>query len=74
MIIIDDNDLPIAAAAKIIQGTRPYMGSYKTLGEALDLVRKDESGQAVIDQFEISELREIATYLNLFCDFHKEDY
>lgn len=50
MIFIDDGDLPITAAQKIVTGTR-----------------RDEG-----DMFTLEEIREIATYLLMYWDAHKE--
>lgn len=68
MITINDNDLPIEVAAKIIKGTMPYEPT--PIGEAIGrLIGKEPSD--VQDMFDLEEIREISTYLRDYYDASK---
>ena len=71
MIQIDNFDSPITAAEKIIHGTRPYYGSEweELLLKALEV---DESKVGTTDMYTLEELKEIANYLIVYCEAHKE--
>ena len=70
MIEIKDNDLPISAANKIINGVKPVSELQNHLCKAL--VGMDSKGQ---DMFCVEEIKEIADYLLVYCEAHKEgDY
>lgn len=68
MIQIDDNDLPITVAEKIIKGTKPNKYStdvWKTLTKAIVGVECD-----TIDMFSLEEIKEIADYLMVYYQSH----
>ena len=69
MIQIEDNDLPIEAACKIIKGTRPYNPGPLMKAFAVALTGNSEAGDTV-DMFDIDEIKEIADYLLAYCDAH----
>lgn len=76
MIQIDDYDLPITAAEKIIRGTRPAIRS--ALAQAVvnsmiknGIVPQDKVGYDTEDMYELEELEEIAQYLTVYCQTHK---
>lgn len=76
MIQIDDYDLPITAAEKIIRGTRPAIRS--ALAQAVvnsmiknGIVPQDKVEYDTEDMFELEELEEIAQYLTVYCESHK---
>lgn len=71
MIQINDTDLPITVAEKIIKGTKPYKPTdfMKTLAKA---VTGNEDASDTIDMFDIEEIKEIADYLIVFYESHKK--
>lgn len=75
MITINDDDLPIEAAAKIIKGTRPYDPTplSKAISKAIGiaLMGKDDACTEE-DMFDIDEIKEIADYLNVFYEANKD--
>lgn len=73
MIQIDDYDLPIQVAEKIISGTKeitlsPMMKSLRkaVVGEGIG-----DNDKSVTDMFELEEIREIADYLMVYYEAHK---
>lgn len=70
MIQINDNDLPITAAEKIIKGTKPNNPSplMKSLSKA---VTGDESSCENVDMFDLEEIKEIADYLMVYYQAHQ---
>ena len=70
MIIIDDLDSPVQAAAKIIHGTRPVDLSLveKRLRACLmpDSIKDDDT----MDMYELDEIKEIADYLMVYYNAH----
>ena len=70
MIQINDNDLPVTAAEKIIKGTKPNNPSplMKSLAKA---VTGDEDASENIDMFNLEEIKEIADYLMVYYEAHK---
>lgn len=71
MIQIDDFDLPITAAEKIIRGTieaelSPYM---ETIRKAMIVTDKDDYTE---DMFTLDEIKEIADYLTIYYQAHTE--
>lgn len=70
MIQIEDNDMPIDAAKKIITGTKIV-----ELSDVMKTVRKALSGNQVdngeYDMFELEEIKEIADYLIVYYNSHK---
>lgn len=70
MIQIDNYDLPITAAQKIITGTRPSTANEfeKTVAKCFTGI--DSAGDTE-DMFTLDEISEIADYLRVYCDTHK---
>lgn len=68
MIQINDNDLPITVAEKIIAGTKPYNPTemMRTLSKAI--TGNDCDTQ---DMFDLEEIREIAEYLMVYYNTHQ---
>ena len=71
MIEIYDTDIPITVADKIITGTKPFvaMPLTKALAEA---ITGSETAAESIDMFDIDEIKEIADYLMVYYESHKE--
>lgn len=69
MIQIDDNDMPIEAAQKIINGIKPYepMDFEKSICKALSKDPKTE-----VFMFSVGEIEELANYLLVYVNSHKE--
>ena len=69
MIQIDDDDLPITVAEKIINGTKPYNAAetWRTLAKAITGTDCDTSVM-----FDLEEIKEIADYLIVYYESHKE--
>ena len=70
MIQINDNDLPITAAEKIIGGVKPNNPTpfMKSFAKA---VTGDEHASENIDMFDLEEIKEIADYLMVYYEAHK---
>lgn len=69
MIQINDNDLPITVAEKIINGTKPNKYStdgWKALSKAVTGIECD-----TIDMFSLEEIKEIVSYLRVYCEWHE---
>lgn len=71
MFTVEDTDLPITVASKIISGSKPTRIS-KELRSVAKLISGDEQAGEKCDMFSISEIREIANYLFVYCESHKE--
>ena len=71
MIEINDTDLPITAAEKIITGTKPYVATPLTKAIA-KAITGSETASEFVDMFELEEIKEIADYLMAYYDNHKE--
>ena len=71
MIQIEDYDMPIVAAEKIIRGKRPY--NPNLLQKAILYAPGEKIEDKTEDMYEVSELREIADYLYVFCNAHACD-
>lgn len=70
MIEINNDDLPITVAQKIINGVKPISELQNAMCKAL--VGMDSKGQ---DMFCVEEIKEIADYLMVYYEAHKEsDY
>ena len=71
MIQINDNDLPITAAEKIIRGVRPNNPTplMRSLAKA---VTGDEHSSDSVDMFSLEEIKEIADYLIVYYEAHTE--
>lgn len=65
MITINDNDLPIIAAGKIISGTKPITDIFMKTGNTL------VGGDGTQDMFTLEEIQEIAEYLNVYIKNHE---
>lgn len=72
MITIDDYDLPITAAEKLINGTRPNNPTPVIKALAKAITGNDESSETV-DMFTVDEIKEIADYLITYYESHKYD-
>lgn len=70
MIQINDTDLPITVAEKIIKGNKPYNATplVKSLSKA---ITGDEHSSENIDMFALDEIKEIADYLIVYYESHK---
>ena len=71
MIEIKDTDLPITAAEKIITGTKPYAATLLTKAIVRALTGDETAGDTV-DMFDLEEIKEIADYLMVYYESHKE--
>lgn len=69
MITINDNDLPITAAEKIIKGTKPYNPTPLTKA-VTKAVTGNENDCNEIDMFDLKEIKEIADYLMVYYNNH----
>lgn len=69
MITIEDDDLPIVAAQKIITGTKP-----DNLTPLMKQIAEAVTGKSVdcnsTDMFDLDEIKEIADYLMAFYNNH----
>lgn len=76
MITINDNDLPITAAEKIITGTKPIdRDAWSMFMRAVALQETHEHEEdplATVDMFSLEDIEEIAHYLLLYCEAHKD--
>jgi len=70
MIQINDNDLPITAAEKIINGTKPY-NTPDYMKAIVKAVTGDEHSSDTQDMFELDEIKEIADYLMVYYEAHE---
>lgn len=70
MIQINDNDLPITVAEKIIKGVKPNDPTpfMKSLAKA---ITGDEDASESVDMFDLEEIKEIADYLIVYYEAHK---
>lgn len=70
MITINDNDLPITVAEKIIKGTKPYNPTplAKAVAKA---ITGNENDVNEIDMFSLEEIKEIADYLMVYYNNHE---
>lgn len=68
MITIEDHDLPIVVAQKIICGTMPYNGYLKGIAKA---VTGDKNAGETQDMFSLEEISEIAEYLMVYVQRHQ---
>lgn len=65
MIQINDNDLPIMVAEKIINGTKPYNPTDLMKAFAKALTGNEHSSDTQ-DMFDLEEIKEIADYLMVY--------
>lgn len=70
MIQINDNDLPITVAEKIIKGVKPNKPTpfMKSLSKAMT---GDEHAIETVDMFDLEEIKEISDYLIVYYETHK---
>ena len=71
MIEIKDTDLPITVAEKIITGMKPYIATPLTKAVVKALTSDEKAGDT-IDMFDLEEIKEIADYLMIYYNNHKE--
>ena len=71
MIEIKDTDLPIMAAEKIITGTKPYVATPLTKA-VVKAITGSETASDTVDMFGLEEIKEIADYLMVYYESHKE--
>lgn len=71
MIEINDTDLPITVAEKIITGTKPYVATPLTKA-VVKALTGDETASDTVDMFGLEEIKEIADYLMVYYENHKE--
>ena len=71
MIEIKDTDLPITVAEKIITGTRPRIDTPLTKAIVKSITGSETAGEYV-DMFDLEEIKEIADYLMMYYESHKE--
>lgn len=66
MILIDNNDLPITVAEKIIKGVKPNNPT-----PLMKAITGDEDANENVDMFDLEEIKEIADYLIVYYEAHK---
>lgn len=71
MIEINNTDLPITAAEKIITGTKPYRATPLTKA-IVKAITGSETASDTVDMFGLEEIKEIADYLMVYYESHKE--
>ena len=71
MIEINDTDLPITVAEKIITGTKPYIATPLTKA-VVKAITGSETASDTVDMFCLEEIKEIADYLMAYYESHKE--
>ena len=71
MIMIEDTDLPITVAEKIITGMKPYVATPLTKAVVKAITGSDSDSEK-IDMFSVDEIKEIADYLMVYYESHKE--
>ena len=71
MIEINDTDLPITVAEKIITGTKPYVATPLTKA-VVKALTGSETASETADMFDLEEIKEIADYLIMYYESHKE--
>ena len=71
MIEINDTDMPITVAEKIITGTKPYVATptVKALAKA---ITGSETTSDIVDMFNLEEIKEIADHLMVYYESHKD--
>lgn len=70
MITIEDYDLPIAVAQKIICGTKPY-NRLPLVKAFAKTITGDENAGETQDMFSLEEIEEIAEYLMVYVKSHQ---
>lgn len=69
MIQINDNDLPIQVAEKIVSGTKPYNPTPFAKALASAITGQEHAGETQ-DMFDLEEIKEIADYLMVYYNAH----
>lgn len=69
MIIINDNDLPVTAAEKIITGRKPYNPTPLTKAIVKGITGNENDANEA-DMFDLEEIKEIADYLMVYYNSH----
>lgn len=67
MFVINDNDLPITVAEKIINGTKPYNPT-----PLIKAITGNEEDCNEKDMFDLEEIKEIADYLMVYYNNHQQ--
>lgn len=69
MFVVNDNDLPITIAEKIVNGTKPRNPTplEKAVAKA---ITGNENVSNEIDMFDLEEIKEIADYLMVYYNNH----
>ena len=70
MIQIEDNDLPITVAEKIITGTKPYNPT-ELMKSLVTAITGKENTSDIQDMFDLEEIKEIADYLMMYYNSHQ---
>ena len=70
MIQINNDDLPITAAEKIIRGTKPSNQTEFAKSLAKAITGNEDAGDTQ-DMFELEEIKEIADYLMVYYHAHQ---
>ena len=78
MIQIDDFDLPITVAQKIIKGTRSVrrnevQKAFSAFANAAMHEPTDDGEFVEVDMFSNKEILEISEYLKVYSEMHQED-
>ena len=71
MIEINDTDLPITVAEKIITGIKPYNPT-PMMKAMVKAITGSETASDTVDMFDLEEIKEIADYLMVYYESHKE--
>lgn len=71
MIQINDNELPITVAEKIVTGIKPYNPTPFVKALSFAITGQEHAGETQ-DMFNLEEIKEIADYLLLYYEAHKE--
>ena len=70
MIQINDNDLPINVAEKIINGVKPYNPT-PCMRALATVLTGNENASDTQDMFDLEEIKEISDYLMVYYEAHK---
>lgn len=70
MIQINDNDLPITVAEKIINGVKPNNPT-PLMKYIIKELTGNEHASETVDMFDLEEIKEIADYLIVYYESHK---
>lgn len=70
MIQINDNDLPVTVAEKIITGLRPYNPTPAMAAFAKAITGNEEAANTQ-DMFSLEDIKEIADYLMVYYSAHE---